>query len=216
MSSNNETQCYFVQLQFDSYLDDDLSGSQQKNFLQHLHACTGCAREFRYARTIHDGLLDLPLLDCAEETLAPVNDLQSGSRTVNPVATPGFFHDLLQWIRAAPAGLSYAIPVILLATIAIIVVPQLAGERQATGESETLIAGQSSAPGPTSVAYSPEEVAQALQDLNLAIDYLNKVSERTESMIGGRFLMMPLQNSLNASFERVRENMDSNIEGKEI
>lgn len=57
----------------------------------------------------------------------------------------------------------------------------------------------------TPVEYSPEEVAQALQDLNLAIQYLNQVSERTENMIGGRFLMTPLQENLNASFERIRE-----------
>lgn len=57
----------------------------------------------------------------------------------------------------------------------------------------------------TPLEYSPEEVAQALQDLNLAIQYLNQVSERTENMIGGRFLMAPLQENLNASFERIRE-----------
>ncbi len=50
--------------------------------------------------------------------------------------------------------------------------------------------------------YNPEDVSQALQDLNLAIDYLNQVSQRTEAMIGGRFLVTPLQDSINASFQK--------------
>lgn len=52
--------------------------------------------------------------------------------------------------------------------------------------------------------YTAEDITQAIAELNLAISYLNEVSERTETMIGQRFLIAPLQDSLNASFEPLR------------
>ena len=61
------------------------------------------------------------------------------------------------------------------------------------------MAGQSARTEP---AYKPEGVVQALEELNVAIEYLNQLTERTEVMIGERFLIAPLQDSLNASFER--------------
>ena len=50
--------------------------------------------------------------------------------------------------------------------------------------------------------YGPEDIARALLELNTAIDYLNRVSQRTESMIGGRFLVSPLRDRINSSLER--------------
>jgi hypothetical protein len=57
--------------------------------------------------------------------------------------------------------------------------------------------------------YSPEDIALALQELNVAIDYLNQASQRTEVMIGDRFLVTPLQDSINASFFRARIREDA-------
>lgn len=219
MSSNNESQCYFVQLQIDSYLDGDLSTSQQESFLQHVNSCARCAREFRYAKTVQDGLLDLPLLDCSDEALAPARDLAAGApvrNRVETVSTTGIFEGVLHWVVAAPPVLRYALPVLVLATLAFIAIPDSYREQQGLGISLPIATTQSPTAATTEVQYSPEEVAQALQDLNLAIQYLNEVSERTENMIGRRFLMTPLQDSLNASFERVRENIESDIEGEEI
>jgi hypothetical protein len=56
--------------------------------------------------------------------------------------------------------------------------------------------------------YTPEDISQALDELNVAIDYLNRLSQRTEVMIGDRFLVSPIQDSLNASFQKagIREN----------
>ena len=52
--------------------------------------------------------------------------------------------------------------------------------------------------------FSPADIALALQELNVAIDYLTQVSQRAEVMIGDRFLITPLQDSINASFSRAR------------
>jgi hypothetical protein len=64
--------------------------------------------------------------------------------------------------------------------------------------------------------YAPEEISQALEDLNLAIDYLNKVNQRTEVMISERFLVNPLQDSLNASFQRARLSDDDPLQNDPI
>ena len=219
MSNNTESQCYIAQLQIDNYLDGDLSENQQENFLQHVNACAECAAEFRYAQTIQDGLLDLPLLDCSEQALQAAREL-AGTAEEGKDGKPGsfilFIAETLQWFGAAPSALRYAIPVLLLATVAMITLPQLAPERQLTDGAIPVATIQAGQAVTTQVDYSPEEVAQALQDLTLAIEYLNEVSERTESMVGGRFLMRPLQNRLNASFERVRTNVQSEISGEEI
>ncbi|MBT5720185.1 MAG: hypothetical protein HOI69_11625, partial [Gammaproteobacteria bacterium] len=60
--------------------------------------------------------------------------------------------------------------------------------------------------------YSPEDISQALDELNVAIDYLNRLSQRIEVMIGDRFLVSPIQDSINASFQKagIRENSPLN------
>ena len=41
---------------------------------------------------------------------------------------------------------------------------------------------------------------QALQDLEIAIGYLDQISERTNVMIEDRFLLRQLEDSINATF----------------
>ena len=48
--------------------------------------------------------------------------------------------------------------------------------------------------------YTQEEIVQALQDLEIAIDYLGQISQRTNVMIEDRFLLRQLENSINATF----------------
>lgn len=220
-SNNNESQCYFVQLQFDSYLDGELSESQQESFLQHVNSRADCAAEFHYAQTIQDGLLDLPLLDCSEQALMPARDLANRAAEADrmPNIIQQFIADTVNWLGSAPATLRYAVPILLLATVGLITLPQLSPERQGMEGNIPVASVQPVEPEgimTTPVEYSPEDVAQALQDLSLAIEYLNQVSERTENMVGGRFLITPLRDRLNASFERVRTNTGSEFEGEEI
>ena len=210
MAGNNESQCYFIQLQFDNYIDGDLSESQQETFLAHVHSCAECAHEFRYAQTIQDGLVDLPLLDCSETALAGIDKFIS---TQNVQSDTGWTDKIVQWFNLAPVGVRYAFPVLALLVIGLVAIPQLQSPDSAPLPT---IADVPAPLSTTPVQYSPEDITQALQELNLAIEYLNEVSQRTESMVGGRFLMRPLRESLNASFERVRTPESDALGGDEI
>jgi anti-sigma factor RsiW len=207
MNSNNETQCYFVQLHIDNYLDGDLTATQQESFISHVQQCSECASEFRYAKTIQDGLVDLPLIDCAdsvvESLLTTVQSQPQEQPDRQKAAGSSGLADFWQWLLNAPLLVRYGVPAMAVAALAIGLLPSspVAPEQA----QPPLLANSPAILNATPVEYSPEEVAQALQDLNLAIQYLNQVSERTENMIGGRFLMAPLQENLNASFERIRE-----------
>ncbi len=77
MPSNTESQCYFIQLQIDGYLDGDLSEAQRGVFMSHVQDCSGCASEFRYAQTIQDAVLELPQMSCADSVLEPIHRLSA-------------------------------------------------------------------------------------------------------------------------------------------
>ena len=211
MSTNNESQCYLVQLQFDACIDGDLTETQQQVFLSHLGTCTECAREFRYAQAVQDGLLDLPLLDCSE---AAIEQAQHTALHASPAPeTAGRGLDkLLTWLLAAPLAVRYAMPVVGIAVIGLLVLSRL----QPGEVGAPLALDPPAAPVALPVQYTPAEIAQALEELNLAIDYLNRVSQRTETMVGDRFLLQPLRERLDASFERVRMDADQPPPGDQI
>ncbi len=199
MPSNSDSQCYFVQLQIDSYLDGDLSTPQQEEFNSHVHQCDACAREFHYAQAVQDTFLDLPQIDCDDHVLEPIYRLADGHPITEQPARPSFWSQLSDVITATPVFFRYAMPVAAVAIIAIVIMPTLTNQQQGM----PMVAEQTTPTNSEQTEeYSPQDISQALQDLNLAIDYLNQVSQRTEVMIGDRFLVTPLQDSLNASFER--------------
>ena len=214
MSTNSESQCYFVQLQFDSYMDGELNDSQVESFLQHINSCQVCAQEFRYAQTVQDGLLDLPLLDCSEATLDRIR-LATESTQPEGESSSGWWAGLVEWLVATPPVIRYAFPALAIAMIGLITLPQW--QPSSSGISQVATQEQpSESPLIMSASYSPAEIAQAMQELNLAIEYLNQVTERTEAIVENRFLMTPLRDRLNASFERVtvdadRESADDQI-----
>ncbi|MEX2469780.1 MAG: zf-HC2 domain-containing protein [Pseudohongiellaceae bacterium] len=185
MSGNSESQCYLTQLQIDTFLDGELSTAQQDVFMRHVHGCGACAAELRYARVLQDQLLELPPLDCDNRVLNPVYE---NARSL------GLLTSLRDWLAGLNPGLRYAMPAALVVVLALVLLPLL--EEQPT--PAPMVADN---PTAAPADYSPQEVAAALRDLNLAIEYLNEVSERTEVMIGERFLITPLRESLNASFE---------------
>ncbi len=188
-----DSQCYFVQLQIDSFLDGDLSATQQDAFMEHVAGCKACSSEFQFARVVHDTVLDLPMLDCPDSALEPVDRL--GGRAAAP--TSAWWHDVVDWFNHMPLAIRYALPAIFAVAATLLVVPEL--DRSAPDE---MLAELPVVPEPE---YTQADVLAALADLNTAITYLNEVSQRTESMIGGRFVVMPLQDSLNASFERLQD-----------
>ncbi len=210
MSTNNESQCYFVQLQFDSYMDGELNDSQAESFLQHINRCQVCTQEFRYAQTVQDGLLDLPLLDCSEETLDRIR-LAANSEQSADEHNSGWWAGLVDWLVATPPVIRYAFPALAIAMIGLITLPLWQPSSSNTPRVATQERPSIESPLIMPANYSPTEIAQAMQELNLAIEYLNQVTERTEAIVGDRFLMTPLRDRLNASFERVRVDANDDL-----
>jgi len=205
---NNDSQCYFVQLQIDSFLDGELSSEQQKIFATHMHDCSACAAELQFAQTLHDTVMDLPLLNCTDEALEPINRLggergeHGEDRGASERASRGrnWLDEFSDWLTAAPAALRYGAPAAVAVVVTLLLLPVI-NDR---GETPAAVASTGNAAS-SSGEYSQEDVLAALGDLNTAISYLNEVSQRTETMIGGRFVLIPLQESLDASFQRVSD-----------
>ena len=197
-SGGQESQCYFVQLQIDSFLDGDLGQAQQEVFLGHVRGCSACSNELQFARLVHDTVLDLPLLDCSDAALEPIDRLGRAGEGAGLLSRPDWRTLIADWFGQIPLAVRYALPAIFAVAVTLLLVQT----GQDTAGPETMIVEQSS---PVEPEYTQADVVAALADLNTAINYLNEVSQRTETMIGGRFVLMPLQESLNASFERIQD-----------
>lgn len=191
MSNNSESQCYFIQLQIDSFLDGELSSVQQDIFHTHIEGCEECAKEYRFAQTIHDAALELPSIDCDDLVLEPAHRLGStqGSRAHNLIS------HVIGWLQSVPASIRYGG-----ALTALVVLVALIGFPSVQPENSVV---------QQDISYSPEEIQQAVEDLNVAIEYLNQIGMRTEALIGDRFLLSPIEDSINASFESIRKSSSS-------
>lgn len=201
MQTHTESQCYSVQLQIDSFLDGELIVAQQEVFMGHVHSCEACAKELHFARNLHDAVMDLPLVDCSDLTLEPVHAIAQEGRQPELSSErvgPNFWQPIFDWLSATPLSLRLAVPALALSVVVISMSDELM-------QTDVPVPNQQAANG-ASNDYSPVEIQKALLDLNLAIEYLNDVSQRTEVMIGERFVVTPLQESLNASFDRSRTN----------
>ena len=201
MSSNGESKCYFMQLQIDGYLDGDLSEAQEGVFMSHVQDCSACSSEFRYAQTMQDAVMELPQIDCEDRVLEPIHNLAAGGRQVqDDVQRDSLVTQIAGLLNSVPLYFRYGFSAALVAVVAVVVSLSVV---KPTEEPNQLIASESVE------QYSPEDIALALQELNVAIDYLNQASQRTEVMIGDRFLVTPLQDSINASFSRARIREDA-------
>ncbi|GJM12699.1 MAG: hypothetical protein DHS20C12_11020 [Pseudohongiella sp.] len=200
MSTNSESQCYFIQLQIDGYLDGDLNEAQQGVFMSHVQDCSACASEFRYAQVVQDAVMELPQIECEDAVLEPVHRLNAETgQSVEATSHVSLIDSLMSLLNPVPLYLRYGFSAALVAVIAVAISVNVQSPSEVP---EQLLASE------PLEQYSPEDIAIALQELNVAIDYLNQISQRTEVMIGDRFLVSPIQDSINASFQRagVREN----------
>lgn len=200
MPSNHESQCYFVQLQIDGYLDGELNETQQGVFISHVQDCAACASEFRYAQTVQDSILELPQIECSDSVLEPIFRLVG--EQIDSDAAPeraSFVSKLADLFSPVPLYLRYGMSAAAVAAIAVVVSSSLMAPADAPAP---LVASE------TGEQYTVEDISQALDELNVAIDYLNQLSQRTEVMIGDRFIVSPLQDTINASLDRagIREN----------
>lgn len=194
MPSNSESQCYFVQLQIDGYLDGDLNEAQQGAFVSHVQDCAACAREFHYAQTIQDAVIDLPQLECSDAVLEPIHRIVGKApKAPQEQGSDSFASRLAGFLLSTPLSLRYGVPAAAVAVIALVLG---SGVMTPADTPAQLVATESAE------QYTAQDIAQALEELNVAIDYLNQLSQRTEVMIGDRFLVSPLQDSINASFEK--------------
>ena len=208
MVSNKESKCYFVQLQFDSYLDGELSDAQGDEFHAHLHKCQTCAQELKYARALHDFVLDMPQVDCDDLVLESIYRLGSGKPRVNVDRTT-FWNGLYDWLMAMPLVVRYAVPVVLLVVLLLPVATRLTSPLPVA----PIVADSTATATPE---YSLAEIQQALIDLNTAMQYLHSAGLRTEVMIGDRFVVTPIQESLDASFEVMRRVNDDPLQDDPI
>ena len=204
MPNTTESQCYFVQLQIDSYLDGDLASAQQQEFMSHLKQCEACTREFRFAQTLLDTVMDFQQLDCDEQVMEPIYRLANGGHQTTQGVVGGSWAAMVRWFNTGPLFLRYSLPIAAVAVLATVLLLSIsvlnpAGDRPAIAQQAGVAPAQELA---QLQQYDAAEIRQAVADLNLAIEYLNQIGRRTDALISDRFLIRPLQDALNASFER--------------
>jgi hypothetical protein len=140
--------------------------------------------------------MELPQIECEDLVLEPIHSLTSGGRQdVHRDSLITLITQIAGLLNSVPLYFRYGFSAALVAVVAVVVSFSVVTP---IAEPETLVASESAE------QYSREDITLALTELNVAIDYLNQVSRRTEVMIGDRFLVRPLQDSINASFQRAR------------
>ncbi len=204
MPNTSESQCYFVQLQIDSYLDGDLASAQQQEFMSHLKQCEACTREFRFAQTLLDTVMDFQQLDCDEQVMEPIYRLANGGHQTTQGIVGSSWAAMVRWFNSGPLFLRYSVPIAAVAVLATVLLLSIsvltpAGDGPAIAQQAGVAPAQELA---QLQQYDAAEIRQAVEDLNLAIEYLNQIGRRTDALISDRFLIRPLQDTLNASFER--------------
>jgi hypothetical protein len=78
--SSEQTQCYAMQLQIDTFLDGELEGERQLAVIGHVAECGGCAHELRYAQHLYESVLDLPKADCSDALVDNLMAISSQNR----------------------------------------------------------------------------------------------------------------------------------------
>ena len=222
--SSEQTQCYAMQLQIDTFLDGDLVGEQQLAFVGHVAECGGCAHELRYAQHLYESVLDLPKADCSDALVENLVEISSQKRvqqregheghekhrgktgalaeTSRQPSRVGFFAQLDQFFSdRLPLTIGFAALSTLVIAVVIVMAPRVDNAPQPlVAEVTPDLSAENAAMIPA--AFDAAEARMALEELNTAIDYLNRVSRQTEMMIGERFVVLPLQQSVNSSLRR--------------
>ena len=219
--SSEQTQCYAMQLQIDTFLDGELEGERQLAVIGHVAECGGCAHELRYAQHLYESVLDLPKADCSDALVDNLVAISSQKRvqqhggheehrgktgalaeTSRQPSRVGFFAQLDQFFRdRLPLTIGFAAFSTLVIAVVIVMAPRVDNAPQPlVAEVTPDLSAENAAMIPA--AFDAAEVRMALEELNTAIDYLNRVSRQTETMIGERFVVLPLQQSVNSSLRR--------------
>ncbi|MDG2163970.1 MAG: hypothetical protein P8M31_11070, partial [Gammaproteobacteria bacterium] len=183
--------------------------------------CGGCAHELRYAQHLYESVLDLPKADCSDALVENLVEISSQKRvqphegheghedktgalaeTSRQPSRVGFFAQLDQFFSdRLPLTIGFAALSTLVIAVVIVMAPRVDNAPQPlVAEVTPDLSAENAAMIPA--AFDAAEVRMALEELNTAIDYLNRVSRQTETMIGERFVVLPLQQSVNSSLRR--------------
>lgn len=186
-----QSRCYAVELQIDTFLDGELTGEPAQGFIEHVGSCAACARELRFAQYLHERVLDMPMLDCSDAAvdalLAEVGNKSQQSDAAPSQPRPAL-GGVLQSLRTAflgssGRGLALLCVGFLLLAAGVVQLSRPAGNEPQVADARAVV----------DTPAELESVRVALEDLNLAIDTLNRLSRQTESLVGERFVLQPLR-----------------------
>lgn len=199
----HETACQNVLLQIDSYLDRELAPAQEQALLAHVAQCPPCQAELRYAQALHERLTALPLMEAPAATLGSIERLMQTASAPTPL--PSRRPLLARWSSLALAA----------SLVAAVALGFGLGRLNGPGSAPTDMA-QLTDPQPTDSqpqVYSQQEIIKAIEDMQLAISYLQEVTERTGTLVEGQ-LLQQMRRSVNAALpESLQPEEDSTNNG---
>jgi hypothetical protein len=181
----------WVDEHLEAYLDGELSSPDTSRMERTLEASPELARELTLARRIHEDLAQTPDYLCP-----PVVSRQVFARTRRTESRDRRWWE--SFIPPAPAwGLAGLAATILLAAGLWFVVPQFAGEQ---GEEFIVIDGQ---------RFTVEEIAQAQADMELAMAYVdhmsNQINKQVSSYVSGESMLKSVNTGLNKGASNARK-----------
>ncbi len=195
MPKNSSSKCQLFQLHIDAFLDDELEPARATELKTHLDNCRDCSDELAYAEQLHRAVVDLPILDCSDQALEPVDRLFANNEPKSGKSANSIGQWLNTFKASIPGFIRYGIPTTAVVLLAIALgngyLEQRSGAERAAQEVVAVVPNSQ---------YSQEEILKALQDLEVAIDYLGQISQRTNVMIEDRFFLRQLEDAISASF----------------
>jgi hypothetical protein len=167
---DNIISCVWVEERIDSYLDSDLDSNDFTRLEDHLGLCAHCQSEVALARSVQDGLHDLPQMACPDEVRDRVLEHARAADRVRERAAAGWLSrnvrryllDAPGRVRTGVAGLGMRPALTGALAVVIIVVSIIAVRINRTVEH-----------------FSPEQVESAESVLRWTFAYMNEVGRRS-------------------------------------
>jgi hypothetical protein len=191
MQSTSYSQCQLVRLQIDAMLDGELEPARKQEFNLHIKGCEACRYELTYAWELHRSVTNLPILNCSDQALEPIDRLIASSKAQMSADKLSWWEQLQKSFSTMPGPLRYALPGIVVVLVLLGPGRQLMMPRTSVDE----LANESVSNAEPQ--YSQTEIMQAMADLQFALSYLNVIGERTSELVQNRFLLRQLDASIN-------------------
>jgi len=170
----------------DAYLDGELSRRQRRLVTRHLKECQSCRQQLQEQRDLSLQLRTLSLQSCPEHVIERVMQRIQPSDQTEKWWLEIFQRPAFNWRLAT----GFAV-----ATATVIFLVLWPFEREQSSLQHE---------------YSPEEIAQAKLDVEIALGYIAEALERTEKTITEQVLpkqvVKPLKKGLHAAFGSLQNN----------